>query len=32
MDGKQPGDPAKLAQALLTIVDHEQPPFRFGYG
>jgi hypothetical protein len=28
-DGKQPGDPAKLAQALLTIVDQEQPPFRF---
>jgi NAD(P)-dependent dehydrogenase (short-subunit alcohol dehydrogenase family) len=27
--GKQPGDPAKLAQALLTIVDQEQPPFRF---
>jgi NAD(P)-dependent dehydrogenase (short-subunit alcohol dehydrogenase family) len=29
MDGKQPGDPAKLAQALLTIADEEQPPFRF---
>ncbi len=29
MDGRQPGDPAKLAQALLTIVDEEQPPFRF---
>jgi NAD(P)-dependent dehydrogenase (short-subunit alcohol dehydrogenase family) len=29
MDGKQPGDPAKLAQALLSIVDQEQPPFRF---
>jgi NAD(P)-dependent dehydrogenase (short-subunit alcohol dehydrogenase family) len=29
MDDKQPGDPAKLAQALLTIVDQEQPPFRF---
>jgi NAD(P)-dependent dehydrogenase (short-subunit alcohol dehydrogenase family) len=27
--GKQPGDPAKLAQALLTIVEQEQPPFRF---
>jgi NAD(P)-dependent dehydrogenase (short-subunit alcohol dehydrogenase family) len=27
--GKQPGDPAKLAQALLAIVDQEQPPFRF---
>src|SRR5688572_9484379 len=29
MNGKQPGDPAKLAQALLTIADQEQPPFRF---
>jgi NAD(P)-dependent dehydrogenase (short-subunit alcohol dehydrogenase family) len=29
MNGKQGGDPAKLAQALLTIVDREQPPFRF---
>jgi NAD(P)-dependent dehydrogenase (short-subunit alcohol dehydrogenase family) len=27
--GKQPGDPAKLAQVLLTIVGEEQPPFRF---
>ncbi len=32
MNGKQPGDPAKLAQALLTIVDEEQPPFRFVAG
>jgi hypothetical protein len=29
MNGKQGGDPAKLAQALLTITDQEQPPFRF---
>lgn len=29
MDGKQGGDPAKLAEALLTIVDQERPPFRF---
>jgi hypothetical protein len=29
MNGKQSGDPAKLAQALLTITDLEQPPFRF---
>ena len=29
MNGKQPGDPAKLAQALLTIADEEQPPLRF---
>jgi NAD(P)-dependent dehydrogenase (short-subunit alcohol dehydrogenase family) len=27
--GKQPGDPAKLAQALLTIANEEQPPRRF---
>ena len=29
MNGKQGGDPAKLAQALLTITEQEQPPFRF---
>jgi NAD(P)-dependent dehydrogenase (short-subunit alcohol dehydrogenase family) len=29
MDGKQGGDPAKLARALLTIAGLEQPPFRF---
>jgi NAD(P)-dependent dehydrogenase (short-subunit alcohol dehydrogenase family) len=29
MNGKQGGDPAKLAQALLTIAGQEQPPFRF---
>jgi len=29
MNGNQGGDPAKLAQALLTIADLEQPPFRF---
>jgi NAD(P)-dependent dehydrogenase (short-subunit alcohol dehydrogenase family) len=29
MNGKQPGDSGKLAQALLTIADQEQPPFRF---
>jgi NAD(P)-dependent dehydrogenase (short-subunit alcohol dehydrogenase family) len=28
-NGQQTGDPAKLAQALLTIVDQEQPPRRF---
>src|SRR5438132_10121751 len=27
--GHQPGDPAKLAQALLPIADEEQPPRRF---
>jgi NAD(P)-dependent dehydrogenase (short-subunit alcohol dehydrogenase family) len=29
MNGRQSGDPAKLAQALLTIVDQEEPPLRF---
>jgi NAD(P)-dependent dehydrogenase (short-subunit alcohol dehydrogenase family) len=29
MNGKQGGDPAKLAEALLTIVNETQPPFRF---
>jgi NAD(P)-dependent dehydrogenase (short-subunit alcohol dehydrogenase family) len=29
MNGKQGGDPAKLARALLTISDQEQPPLRF---
>jgi NAD(P)-dependent dehydrogenase (short-subunit alcohol dehydrogenase family) len=29
MNGNQGGDPAKLAQALLTIADEPQPPFRF---
>src|SRR3954447_12922999 len=29
MNGKQGGDPAKLAQALLTIAPRGQPPFRF---
>jgi NAD(P)-dependent dehydrogenase (short-subunit alcohol dehydrogenase family) len=29
MNGRQEGDPAKLAQALLTITSLEQPPGRF---
>jgi NAD(P)-dependent dehydrogenase (short-subunit alcohol dehydrogenase family) len=28
-NGKQPGDPAKLAQALITISAQEKPPRRF---
>ena len=28
-NGQQPGDPAKLAQALITIANEEQPPLRF---
>jgi NAD(P)-dependent dehydrogenase (short-subunit alcohol dehydrogenase family) len=29
MNGKQPGDPAKLAAALITVLDNEQPPLRW---
>ena len=29
MNGRQGGDPAKLAQALMTITDLDRPPFRF---
>ncbi|MEU0584546.1 SDR family oxidoreductase [Streptomyces sp. NPDC006132] len=29
INGQQPGDPAKLAHALLTIADQDQPPLRF---
>src|SRR3954453_18949050 len=29
MNGRQIGDPAKLAHALLTITGEEQPPLRF---
>src|SRR2546430_1345784 len=32
MSGKQAGDPAKLAEALVTIVDQEQPPLRWVAG
>ncbi len=32
MNGTQGGDPAKLAQALLTITDLDEPPFRFVAG
>jgi NAD(P)-dependent dehydrogenase (short-subunit alcohol dehydrogenase family) len=28
-NGKQGGDPAKLARALITLADLEQPPLRF---
>jgi NAD(P)-dependent dehydrogenase (short-subunit alcohol dehydrogenase family) len=28
-NGLQGGDPAKLARALMTIIDQEQPPLRF---
>jgi NAD(P)-dependent dehydrogenase (short-subunit alcohol dehydrogenase family) len=29
MNGKQGGDPAKLAQALVTLADEHTPPLRF---
>ncbi|HVQ52739.1 MAG TPA: SDR family oxidoreductase, partial [Mycobacterium sp.] len=28
-DGQQPGDPDKLARALITVVDEDPPPRRF---
>ncbi|WP_308376847.1 hypothetical protein [Streptomyces sp. ISL-99] len=32
MNGQQPGDPAKLARALLTITDQDEPLLRFVAG
>ena len=32
MSGKQGGDPAKLAKALVTILDEEPPPLRWVAG
>ena len=32
MSGKQTNDPAKLAKALVTVVDEEQPPLRWAAG
>ena len=32
MNGKQRGDPAKLATALVTVVDAEQPTRRWPAG
>jgi len=32
MDGKQSGDPAKLAKALVTLVGLKEPPVRFAAG
>jgi NAD(P)-dependent dehydrogenase (short-subunit alcohol dehydrogenase family) len=32
MSGEQGGDPAKLAKALVTIVEEEQPPLRWVAG
>jgi hypothetical protein len=32
MSGKQTNEPAKLARALLTVVDQERPPLRWVAG
>ncbi|WP_330350892.1 SDR family oxidoreductase [Streptomyces sp. NBC_00582] len=32
INGRQPGDPAKLAHALLTLAGQERPPLRFVAG
>ncbi|MEU2287012.1 SDR family oxidoreductase [Streptomyces sp. NPDC013178] len=32
INGQQPGDPAKLAQALVTLAGQNQPPLRFVAG
>ncbi len=32
MEGKQPGDPANAAAAILDLMDAEKPPFRFVLG
>ena len=32
MNGQQGGDPAKLAEALITIADEDQPPLRWVAG
>jgi NAD(P)-dependent dehydrogenase (short-subunit alcohol dehydrogenase family) len=32
INGQQPGDPAKLARALLTLAGQDQPPLRFVAG
>ena len=32
MSGKQGGDPAKLANALVTVVDAHEPPLRWVAG
>jgi hypothetical protein len=32
MDGTQPGDPAKAAQAILAALDSDDPPLRLALG
>lgn len=32
MDGKQPGDPVKAAEAMIQVVDSDNPPLRLALG
>jgi len=32
MDGKQPGDPAKAAEAMIQVVESDNPPLRLALG
>ncbi|KAA9377015.1 SDR family NAD(P)-dependent oxidoreductase [Microbispora cellulosiformans] len=32
MDGTQPGDPARAAQAILEVLGHDDPPLRLALG
>ena len=32
MNGQQSGDPAKLAEALIQLIDTEEPPLRWAAG
>lgn len=32
MDGKQPGDPEKAAQAMIQAVESDSPPLRLALG
>jgi hypothetical protein len=32
MNGRQGGDPAKLATALIRLVDSDEPPLRWAAG
>jgi NAD(P)-dependent dehydrogenase (short-subunit alcohol dehydrogenase family) len=32
MDGRQPGDPAKAARAILEVLDSDDPPLRLALG
>jgi hypothetical protein len=32
MNGKQAGDPAKLAHALVQLASQDEPPLRFAAG